>query len=177
MENVKTKVCRACGNEKSVDLFYNEGRMADGKASTCKRCMEVYRKAWEAKNPEKVETYRVRNQLYHKVLYAATKTKRKIIKRRLQYSLSEEQFISKLASQNGSCEICKTVLDSSSGSKVPHVDHDHNCCAGERACTKCVRGLLCRECNFMLGNAKENVDTLEGAANYLRLYRKGINEQ
>jgi hypothetical protein len=30
------------------------------------------------------------------------------------------------------------------------VDHDHTCCPGEYTCGKCVRGLLCDDCNKKL---------------------------
>jgi hypothetical protein len=39
------------------------------------------------------------------------------------------------------------------------VDHDHE--------TEAVRGLPCRHCNFMLGNAKESPEILRKAADYL----------
>ena len=47
------------------------------------------------------------------------------------------------------------------------VDHDHGCCPGERSCGKCVRGLVCRDCNAMLGLARDNADSLRRAASYL----------
>lgn len=31
------------------------------------------------------------------------------------------------------------------------VDHDHKCCPGQYSCGKCIIGLLCRNCNAMLG--------------------------
>jgi hypothetical protein len=47
------------------------------------------------------------------------------------------------------------------------VDHDHGCCPGQRSCGKCVRGLVCRDCNAMLGLARDNADSLRRAASYL----------
>jgi hypothetical protein len=31
------------------------------------------------------------------------------------------------------------------------VDHDHSCCPGRQTCGKCVRGLICRQCNTAFG--------------------------
>ena len=52
------------------------------------------------------------------------------------------------------CQIC----DKPFGHKV--VDHDHK--------TGKIRGLLCRQCNFGLGHFRDNPDSLEKAATYLK---------
>jgi hypothetical protein len=52
-------------------------------------------------------------------------------------------------------------------SYVPHVDHDHKCCAGRRSCGKCVRGLLCSRCNTVLGLLEEDPNLLPP---YLKKY-------
>lgn len=52
------------------------------------------------------------------------------------------------------CDICGT--DEWGGHhNRPHVDHDHSCCPGERSCGKCVRGVLCNNCNLGLGFLRE----------------------
>lgn len=47
------------------------------------------------------------------------------------------------------------------------VDHDHSCCPGRASCGKCIRGLLCRNCNEGLGNFKDNPISLWRAFMYL----------
>lgn len=55
-----------------------------------------------------------------------------------------------LAEQDYRCGICRTDKPGGSGKRF-HVDHDHNCCpTWQRACGKCVRGLLCAMCNQRL---------------------------
>lgn len=62
------------------------------------------------------------------------------------------------------CVICKRDL-------VPGrekvVDHDHNCCPGQKTCGSCVRGVLCGPCNRALGLFGDNPATLIQAASYL----------
>jgi len=47
------------------------------------------------------------------------------------------------------------------------IDHDHSCCPGKHGCEKCVRGVLCNDCNTILGRARDNPDRLHALAVYL----------
>lgn len=47
------------------------------------------------------------------------------------------------------------------------VDHDHNCCGRLRSCGKCVRGLLCRQCNGGIGSLRDSREALGRAIDYL----------
>lgn len=49
------------------------------------------------------------------------------------------------------------------------IDHDHDCCKGVYSCGKCVRGIVCYYCNFLLGNARNNPDILLAAAEFLQV--------
>lgn len=82
------------------------------------------------------------------------------------FSLSIEYYERILQLQDGLCAICGT--DRPGGKSEWHVDHDHSCCPGKRSCGKCVRGLLCLQCNHLLGNAKDDVSILMAAAHYLK---------
>lgn len=45
------------------------------------------------------------------------------------------------------------------------MDHDHACCADKnKSCGKCVRGLLCHNCNIALGHIERR---LQLARSYL----------
>jgi hypothetical protein len=69
-----------------------------------------------------------------------------------KYGLTRESYNAMLTAQNGGCAICKQVL-------TMHVDHCHS--------TGLVRGLLCVNCNRMLGYAKDRPELLTRAAAYL----------
>lgn len=115
-----------------------------------------------AKNPGKVRKVRQRYYQRHKDrLMATSKAYRSAnpdVQRRrhrmARYGLSDERYQAMLAAQDGKCAICKIHLE------CPHVDHDHR--------TNIVRELLCSGCNHAIGFAKENPETLESMAAYLR---------
>jgi hypothetical protein len=74
------------------------------------------------------------------------------------YGLSEEDYYLMLDDQDNKCAICKT--DRWAGKfDVPNVDHNHD--------TGKVRGLLCADCNFGLGNFKDSIERLQSAIEYL----------
>ena len=50
------------------------------------------------------------------------------------------------------------------------VDHDHSCCGQGRGCNKCVRMLLCSQCNMSLGAVKDNIKVLKSMIKYLEEY-------
>lgn len=69
--------------------------------------------------------------------------------------------------QGGACAVCGRPLP-----LVPNVDHDHRRAAlhphrTDRGCRYCVRGLTCRDCNLMLGNARDDPRVLRAGADYL----------
>lgn len=125
-----------------------------------KQCLNIgdYNKNRYAKH---TETFKIRaNDYYKKAGH------RKQLKK---YGLTEEQEQLILSCQGHKCAICGA---SSPGKKKRHwsVDHKHGCCINERACPKCVRGLLCGNCNSALGLFKDNIDTLKAAIGYLERF-------
>ena len=59
-----------------------------------------------------------------------------------------------------SCEICSVDLVAGrKGGNTQHIDHDHE--------TGIIRGVLCNNCNTMLGAAKDTPEILREAARYL----------
>ena len=82
----------------------------------------------------------------------AQKTQRKH-RLKKQYGLTLEEYQERYNNQRGCCAICGKAVE-----KL-HVDHCHT--------TGRVRGLLCTQCNVMLGMAQDNPDTLRAGAEYL----------
>jgi hypothetical protein len=73
-----------------------------------------------------------------------------------------------LAEQSGRCAVCATPLSAGSGGAA--LDHDHACCPGNVQstwCGRCARGVLCQQCNTMLGTANDNPLLLQRGAEYL----------
>jgi hypothetical protein len=80
----------------------------------------------------------------------------------LTYGLTADQYESMKSSQGSVCAICRQPerMTYLGAVKKLAVDHCHK--------TGTIRGLLCHECNAMLGSAKDSVDTLAAAIAYLQ---------
>lgn len=83
-----------------------------------------------------------------------------------KYGLTFASYTALLAKQDGRCAICGTDKADNRGSRF-HVDHNHRCCPGKKSCGKCIRGLLCEDCNLGLGKMKDDPRNLQNAAAYL----------
>lgn len=73
----------------------------------------------------------------------------------------QEEYYSLLKEQDGKCAICLT--DKCSSGFRFSIDHNH--------VTGKIRGLLCRDCNQVLGKFKEDIDRFLRAAMYLNLHK------
>jgi hypothetical protein len=96
--------------------------------------------------------HREEKAAYNKKYHAAHKEDRRI---RLlnDHGLTEEPVVT-------SCNICGTKDFSRSNGGKFHIDHDHK--------TGQVRGFLCHCCNLLLGYAKDNIEILAIAIEYLK---------
>lgn len=81
------------------------------------------------------------------------------------YGITIDQHEAMLASQGGGCAICGGPTKDG---RAFFVDHDHSCCPGQRTCGKCVRGLLCGDCNLGIGYFDDDIARMEQAITYLR---------
>ena len=86
------------------------------------------------------------------------------------YGISAEDYVRMYNKQDGKCAIChqpETSLDKNGSLKILAVDHCHG--SGN------VRELLCYACNSMLGQAKDNINTLLAGAEYLKRHATGAS--
>jgi len=72
------------------------------------------------------------------------------------FGMAIEEYDMLMKKQSNVCAICQDVCGS--GKRLA-VDHNHQ--------TGRIRGLLCNQCNHMLGLARDNSDRLLRASNYL----------
>lgn len=85
------------------------------------------------------------------------------------FGLTEAELEAMITAQNGRCLLCGS--DEPGGSGRWAIDHDHACCPGKRTCGKCIRGLLCNQCNLGLGLFRDDPDLLRRAADYIERHR------
>ena len=98
------------------------------------------------KERERAKEYRERN--YEKI------EARRILR---LYGVTENEYKKLIELQGSVCAICG--LPPSSKKRL-HIDHRHT--------DGVVRGLLCNNCNIILGHAKDSIVTLESAISYLK---------
>ena len=104
-------------------------------------------KEWRKNNKSWIKKYN--SDPVNKERRRATDLKRK-------YGIDLNEYNRLLESQDYGCSICKCKFDDN---LTPHVDHCHN--------TGRVRGLACRDCNLLLGYAKDDPSILYRAVDYL----------
>jgi hypothetical protein len=141
------KDCTYCGVNKPLSDYTKSSKTTSGYNTICKECRNARRKASYAADSVAIS----RAQRW------------KTIKHR--FNLTRSEYEAKLEEQSGVCAICGGEQP---GGKYLAVDHDHNCCSENKCCGECNRGLLCNNCNTMLGHAKDDIDRLLEAVAYLR---------
>lgn len=118
------KTCSKCKEERELLRFSRSSKAVDGYQPWCKDCAKAAKTTWLKTSQDKVRW----NNLWS------------------TYRLRREDYERLLADQGNRCAVCSEPFTA-----TPHIDHDHQCCSGERSCGKCVRGLTCQSCNHMVG--------------------------
>ncbi len=161
-----TKICPTCKERKEIDQFH----LAH---SHCKLCSAAYSRKHYEKNKERVKA-RMRADYARdpgKYLEAAKlrwktdptmKLRHRVrrYKRTFGISFSIKEFLELQNAQQGRCAICLAKTEDL------EIDHCH--------IKQVIRGLLCLNCNVLLGHAGDSVEILQKAIAYLQ--RRSANE-
>jgi hypothetical protein len=142
------KVCLYCGKEPVARKYCKACR---------KRRANDQQLAWNRAHPENGRKAQRKYRAMHPEL---------VTKRKTMFGVTETEFKVKLEQQGNKCAICNGT---DAGVKGWNFDHDH---AKAHKDPIGHRGILCRSCNLMLGNAKDDVAVLALAIQYLEKWRK-----
>lgn len=154
---VETKTCSKCLHSKVVAEFYRNRSSPDGYRADCKACLRVNttekKLAQREHSLAKMKAYDVEN---------ADRLKSSRLKK--NYNITLEDYVNMFEEQDGACKLC-----CKKSPNLLHIDHDHSCCPKKgSSCGKCIRGLLCGNCNVGLGNFQDDIQLLQRAIEYLR---------
>lgn len=149
-----TKQCYRCLEMRPLTDYHKHPKMKDGRLNMCKFCKVAESDTWRRANPER---------------FNETRRAREILKK---YGLTTEQYDTFLEIQGGVCAGCgnkgdehHTKVGNVTSTRPLAVDHNHQ--TGE------VRGLLCHQCNLVVGNARDDPVTLRKLADYLESVTDG----
>ena len=149
------KVCSTCHIVKPLSNFWKDGRPGRCSKSRCIECSSDYNKAYRLKNKDRLNA-KTREK------YDLMQSREWHLKRKYGISFKEYQDLLKV--QGGICAICGKPEPSH---KTLDVDHDHE--------TGKIRGILCTNCNRMIGYAHDSEERLGCAADYLSSRKSGRN--
>jgi hypothetical protein len=127
---------------------------------------ESNKKYYDTNRLKLLEELKKKRATFSKKKWARIKELGRLANRKRLYNLSEEQYQKKLSNQGNKCAICRIKMSK------PGVDHNRACCNREGSCGKCVRGILCSNCNSILGFAKDSIKNLRNAIEYLKGYKQ-----
>lgn len=157
------KQCSTCKEEKDTSLFSPDsgGRHSFGVRADCKSCRGRAARTYYNRHPER--TKESNSKCLSTVMATVGDvviTRAKLNRIRRTYGLTLDQVVELFGSSNV-CPLCEATFDNDLHQR--HIDHNH--VTGE------VRGIICRNCNWLLGLAQDNPHVLERAARYLEANR------
>jgi len=175
------KLCSRCEKRRDLSEFATNTANLDGKDYWCKECRSAYHKIkyprsmkpmFKDENSKQCRKCEIIKPLTafpknggKKISYCRECYKSMGLSHNLsKFDLTPDDYIRMFEEQGGVCFICKKP---ESSRKRLCVDHDHSCCGKGKACSKCVRKLLCFQCNVALGAVKDNIAVLKNMINYL----------
>ena len=149
---METKRCTTCNLEKDFSEFNKMKQGKFGLRAVCKTCHKEANKNYYVNNKTNVAE---KNKKWQQDEKNKEAIRFYFVKR--VYGIDKTEWLNLLGKQDNCCAICKETSDDL---RFFHTDHDHS--NGK------VRGLLCKNCNTVLGHAKDNIEILEQAIQYLK---------
>lgn len=135
-------------------------------------CARIRNHGGPCRSAEAVAAWRRRSASHDRVVRPEDKARWAKTYKLSRYGLSAEKFSRMLAEQDHACAMCHKPFQDEQNICI---DHDHSCHPQEkRACSNCVRGLLCRQCNTTLGHIEKH---LKIAQAYLARYACAIDNR
>lgn len=160
------KKCSICKLDKEENEYHKNSSKIDGLDHRCKSCRHEYiilnRPMLKIKHHEHYLKNKDRINKKNKEWAKLNPDKSRNQKLMYAYGITLEQRNQMIKDQNGLCLICNDKLDETISKNI-HVDHDHS--------TGKVRGILCKQCNSLIGLSREREDILLNSINYLRRYK------
>ena len=175
---VHGKRCAACQHHLPADSFNRMKASPDGLAYHCRSCANAKLNAWREVNGEHVRAYRkarydglteaqlLEKQERQRAAYHANPLAHRDGYLQRTYGIDQAGYDEMLRAQGGRCQICASD-EPGADRRFFAVDHNHKCCPGKKSCGKCVRGLLCMNCNQGLGKFRDDVNLMARAIAYL----------
>lgn len=141
------------------------------KKDECYECVSIRAKKYRAENNEKMAAFnkqrrsadfRLEENKKRRDKYHSSKEHRDYVRStqyKSNYGISIEEYERLFKSQSRQCAICRKAPETDNSARRLSVDHDHE--------TGHVRGLLCSECNTMLGHLDDDPKRCIKAAVYI----------
>lgn len=159
-----SKTCKDCKGVLALEDFPIKKSNKDGHAARCFPCNRIkqadYQQTYVEKDPEK---RRKQARMWARNHASEASVRARIYK----YGIDAEELQDMLDQQDRSCGLCNRGFSNNE----LFVDHDHDCCPGQKTCGNCVRAILCRACNQGLGLLGDSPELLRAAADYIERYR------
>ena len=137
------RTCTRCNETKELNAenFCKSKRYVGGLTRWCRVCANKYRNTWALGD-------RSENTQLHRAREFAREMKK--------YGTTVEWYRDKLIEQSGICALCKHLSHHHGTIQRLQVDHNHDCCdLHTKSCGKCLRGLLCADCNIRLAPVED----------------------
>lgn len=113
--------------------------------------MKESTKKWTAEHKEQHNAYRAAWMKNDRDNHIEISRAREFAREMKKYGTTVEWYRDRLIEQSGVCAICKHLSHHHGTLQRLQVDHDHGCCdLHTKSCGKCIRGLLCADCNILL---------------------------